>query len=458
MKIFITQLFIVATIFNLGAQSSTEWKAGVAKTIITPKLSMWLAGYGARTEPSDGTLHDIWAKAVAIEDQSGHQAVIVTLDLVGITKEISDEIRKEIKDEMGLEKSQIILSTSHTHSGPVLENALFDIYPLNDHEIKRIKQYSRSFTKDIVQLIRKAFRQMEPASLYSGNGVTRFQVNRRNNVEATLVTKSDLNGPHDPAVPVIKVENQKGELMAIIFGYACHPTVLSINQWSGDYPGFAQIELERDHPGAVALFFQGAGADQNPMPRRTIPLAKQYGRTLAAAVDRVLEEEMNPLESSLKTSYKEIMLKLNQPPTKEELVHHCEISESYQLRWGKRLLKNMEDGETFIEEYPYPIQAWKIGNQNLFTLGGELVVGYSVQLKNIFGHDSFVMGYANDVMSYIPTSTILHEGGYEGASAQVVYGLPSTWSFDIENSIINNLVELAKTVGITPPANKLITE
>jgi len=64
--------------------------------------------------------------------------------------------------------------------------------------------------------------------------------------------------------------------MAVAFGYACHATVLSIYQFSGDYPGFAQIEIEKSYPGVTALFFQGAGADQNPLPRRTIPLARQY--------------------------------------------------------------------------------------------------------------------------------------------------------------------------------------
>src|SRR5690606_39897908 len=65
--------------------------------------------------------------------------------------------------------------------------------------------------------------------------------------------------------------------------------------WSGDYVGFAQIALEKAYPGTTALFFQGAGGDQNPLPRRTVALAEQYGNTLAAAVERVVKEEMRPL-------------------------------------------------------------------------------------------------------------------------------------------------------------------
>jgi len=131
---------------------------------------------------------------------------------------------------------------------------------------------------------------------------------------------TDLNGPNDYAVPVLKVMNEAGNLMAVVFGYACHATVLSIYHLSGDYPGFAQIELEKMHPGITAMFFQGAGADQNPLPRRTVYLAQQYGRELAAAVDRVLSEEMRILAPSISTAYSEIRLPLSKPPTREELM------------------------------------------------------------------------------------------------------------------------------------------
>ncbi len=446
-------IFLICT--NLFSMDG-NWKAGVAKLNITPEYSMWLAGYGARTSPSDGTLHDIWAKALALEDAEGNRSVLVTSDLLGFPKGISDDIRAQLKQKLDLDKSQIILNSSHTHSAPVLSHALFDVYPLNEEELNKIEKYSDQLVIKMVGLITEAFDNLEKVRIYSENGQARFQVNRRNNSERTIIEQTHLNGPNDYAVPVIKVETEGGDLMAIAFGYACHPTVLGLNQWSGDYPGFAQIELEKDHPGTMALFFQGAGADQNPIPRRTVPLAKQYGRTLAAAVDRVLEEEMQELTPKLQTAYTEIDLNLNAPPSEQDLMKHCETAGGYQLRWGKRLLGELQSGKSFLDKYPYPLQVWKLGEQSIFTLGGELVVGYAIQLKKIFGHDVFVMGYSNDVMAYIPTAQILHEGGYEGASSQTVYGLPSTWAFDIETDIISNIVKLAKSIEMETPENPLI--
>ena len=73
-------------------QATDGWKAGVARVVITPEQSMWLAGYGSRDHPSEGTIHDLWAKALALEDANGKQAVLITSDLLGFPKNLSDRI------------------------------------------------------------------------------------------------------------------------------------------------------------------------------------------------------------------------------------------------------------------------------------------------------------------------------------------------------------------------------
>ena len=426
------------------------WKAGVAKMVITPEKSMWMAGYGSRKRPSEGSQHDLWAKALALEDIDGRQAVLVTSDLLGMPKKLSDRLRNRLQEKFNLARSQIILNSSHTHSGPALENSLPDVYPVNENQKKEIIQYTKWLEDKLVELVGQALGDMEPAQLYAENGVTRFQVNRRNNSELVLNRQAELNGPNDYSVPVIKVVNDSGEMLAVVFGYACHPTVLNGYEWSGDYAGYAQIELEKKYPGTTALFFQGAGGDQNPLPRRTVALAQQYGETLAAAVERVLNEEMRQLSSGLSVVYDEVELKLSEPPTKEELskIAVAENSSAAHKRWATRLLTKLERGESLMTSYPYPIQVWQLGDQLIFSLGGELVIDYAIKLKEIFGQDIFVMGYSNDVMSYIPSVRILREGGYEGERSQKTYGLPSTWAPSVEIKIINGFIELVKKENI----------
>src|SRR3712207_8784409 len=60
------------------------------------------------------------------------------------------------------------------------------------------------------------------------------------------------------------------------FGYACHATTTALYEWSGDWPGAAQIELEKAHPGATAMFWAGCGADQNPLDRKSTRLNSSH--------------------------------------------------------------------------------------------------------------------------------------------------------------------------------------
>ena len=357
---FVLALF-TADAFCESKPNQPAWKAGVARLVITPEHSMWMAGYAARDHQSEGTMHDLWAKALAMEDAEGNQAVLITTDLLGFPKALSDQIRDQLENQYKLSRARIILSSSHTHCGPVLKDALYDIYPLDQQHISAIEEYSARLADQIVVLVGKALASMEPVKIYAQNGVTRFAVNRRNNDAMTLNTLTELKGPSDHAVPVLKVVDKQGALMAVAFGYACHPTVLDQYQWSGDYPGFAQIELEQLYPGATAMFFMGAGADQNPLPRRSDALAKQYGKELAAAVERVLEEEMLELSPQLSTSYSEIQLPMNPPLSKDELIKISKDTRaytSYQNTWAKNMLLRMENKETLLSTYPYPLQVW----------------------------------------------------------------------------------------------------
>lgn len=445
--------FLIILIFNAASVAGQQtvakgWRAGVARVIITPEEPIWMAGYASREHPSEGTLVDLWAKALALEDANGKKVILITTDLLGIPAKMSARIRNQIAVKNGLTRSQIILSSSHTHTGPVLMDALFDIYPVDEKQLEAIRKYSNGLEKKIIDLSGEAIRSLVPVQIFSQNGITRFQVNRRNNKEATLNLQTELKGPNDYSVPVLKVTDLSGNMIAVAFGYACHATVLSSYQFSGDYPGFAQIEVEKSHPGVTAMFFQGAGADQNPLPRRTVPLAKQYGKELAAAVDRVLEEDMKKLEPAISTAYSEIDLAFSTPPSKEALMKIEKETEGYQHRWAVSQLETLRKNGSLLKSYPYPVQIWKLGDQSVMTMGGEVVIEYSIELKKIFGPDIFFIGYVNDDMAYIPSETILEEGGYEGESSQMVYGLPSKWESGIQNKILDEFKKLATKAGV----------
>lgn len=431
--------------------AADTWKAGAAKANITPEKFMWMAGYGSRDKPAEGKLTDLWAKALALEDAHGKRCVLITLDLVGIDRGLSQAVCEKLKQRYMLEREQIAICVSHTHTGPVVAKNLRPMHYLLLDQAQRalIDEYAAFLEAKIVAVVGEALGRLEPSSLAWGSGEAKFAVNRRNNPEPKvpeLQAAGMLRGPVDHDVPVLAVKNAAGKLKTVVFGYACHATVLSFFQWSGDYPAFAQIELEKTHPECLALFWAGCGADQNPLPRRTVELAQAYGKQLAESVEAVLAKELSPVAPELAASYREIPLPLGKLPTLDEVTASVASTDKYVAARGKMLLAEIEAGRPLAKTYSYPVGLWRLGTDVQFVfLGGEVVVDYALRLKSeLRGTKSWIAGYANDVMAYIPSRRVLLEGGYEGGGAMVYYGLPASWAPEVEELIVAEVLRQAK--------------
>lgn len=431
---------------------AAEWRAGVAKAVITPEKPMWMAGYGGRTAPADGKFHDLWIRVVALDAGDGQRGVILSSDTLGISQPIYEAVVQRLAASRGLTRDQITLHASHTHCGPVLKQALYDIYPLDDVQRALIEEYSAGLIEKIVRTIESALDDLQPATVSYGLGTADFAVNRRTNREPDvpqLRAENKLLGPVDHAVPVLAIRRTGGALAALVFGYACHNTTLSFQQWCGDYAGFAQNALEERHSGSVALFASGCGADQNPLPRRTVELATKYGTQLADGVDAVLQSGMRPVAPALQTAIELVPLEFGPVPTTERLQSLISSGAGYVQRWASRILELSKTADALPREYPYPIQAWRLGDEVLWiTLGGEVVVDYSLKFKGQYGWETWVSGYANDVMAYIPSERVLMEGGYEGQSSMFVYGQPcERWATGIEARIADGVSRVVGRVS-----------
>lgn len=439
----------LACLHALAAE--TLWKAGTAKAIITPAESLWLAGYGSRTKPAEGKVMDLWVKVLALEDARGRRAIILASDTLGIPQPMYQHLCAALKERFALEPDQVLLTASHTHCGPVLKGALTDMYPLDEHQRSLIDAYSTDLEKKIIDTAGKALAALAPARLAAGQGAAGFAVNRRNNPETNipaLIAQGALKGPVDHTVPVLAVFAPDGKLTALLFGYACHNTVMDFYKWSGDYAGFAQIALEKSHPDAVAMFFMGCGADQNPLPRRHLELAERYGNMLAAAVEEALLKPPVTLAAELKTAMEMVPLDLGPAPTEAELEKMKGDKAFANRQWATRLLGELKAEKPFARTYAYPLQAWRLGDsQLLITLAGEPVVDYALKFKKAFGPQTWVAGYCNDVMTYIPSLRVLKEGGYEGGRAMIVYGQPALrWGEDVEDLLTQSARRLVQRV------------
>lgn len=438
-----TSLAIVAALVAVEA-SAAGWRAGAASRSITPAEPLWMAGYASRDRPAEGTESDLFCKALVLEDGDGRRACLVTLDLVAIERGLAGRVRARIAERHAIPADAVAIAVSHTHCGPIVGESLPVMTEVIPEEQKApLARYAAALEATIVDVVGDAIAALGPASLSHGSGAATFAVNRRANPEAEvpgLRAAGKLAGPVDHTVPVLAVRRPDGSLAAVVFGYACHATVLSFQSWCADYPGFAQSDLEARHPGAVALFWAGCGGDQNPLPRRTVDLARDYGRQLADAVEGVLAgTALEPVAPSLETTFREIPLRFAAVPSDADLERDAASADRFVAARARVLARRRaETGRPLDIEHPFAIGLWRLGAEvEWLFLGGEVVVDYALRFADRpAGSRRWVTAYANDVMAYVPSRRVLVEGGYEGGGAMVYYGQPSPWAEDVEERIV----------------------
>lgn len=435
---FFAALILAASAF--AQVPASTWKAGTAKTVVTPTESIWMAGFGSRDKPSEGVRQDLYVRAAALQDAEGRTAVIATFDLAGVEKEMADAIAERCRREFNLPRDRLVLNISHTHSGPVAGLVLMPLYDLTPAQRDVVRRYTDNLIEKAVQTIGQAIRSLQPATVEFGQSLAGIAVNRRR------ATDRSLPGPVDHDVPVLAVRDANRKLIAVLVGYAAHATALNDYLISNDWPGFALSEIEQRHPGATALFIQGCAGDANPLPRRVEKLAQMYGEILAYAVDEVLRGKMTPLTGPLRTVLETTEVPFHQVPTRAELDQRMHDANPFVRQHARRLLEVLARDGKIAATYPYPVQVWQFGKELTFiALGGEVVVDYSLRLKARYGFNrTWVAGYSNDILAYIPSRRVLNEGGYEGGESMIYFGRPSRFGAAVEEIIVekvNDLVE-----------------
>jgi len=398
-----------------------NWKVGVAVAKVTPKKMLFMAGYASRKTPAIGKVQDLFAKALALQDEQGNKLVFVTLDLIGVPQLMRHAVAERAEKEFKLPQANLVMNASHTHSGPSLRTTPLTEKDKDNPLAKDAWDYTQKLQDDIVGIIGKALAEVQPARLTWNKARCGFAMNRRRDYtlppdHPNANKAPNPDGPVDHEVPALRIEAPDGTLRATLFGYACHNTSLGFYNWCGDYAGFAQEYLQEHRPNFTALFLTGCGADQNPYPRRSdvvpgitdLELSMQHGRSLSNAVEMALVVNPRQIAGPIRAAYEEIILDYAKP--------------------GR-------------ESHPYPVQVIKIGNDLTFiTLGSEVVVDYSLRFKREFAGAAgvWVAGYSNDYTGYVPSLRVLKEGGYEAAAG---------WADSVEDRIASKVHELHKKLS-----------
>ena len=424
--------------------NAAPWRAGLASIDITPSEPVRMSGYASRDQPAQGVNLELRANALTLEDAQGHRGIIVTTDLIGFRAAFAEPLCQRIVEATGLRREQILLNSTHTHTGPTLALDADDLdFP--PEQAAATVRYSRQLMQTLVEVVQESIEDLSPARLAWGTGVATFVMNRREFTDRGVILGVNPRGLVDRSVPVLRIDAPDGTLRGVLFGAACHNTTLGSKNMeiSGDFAGYAKSAIERAHPDSVAMFMQGCAGDANPWPRGSEEIARMHGATLGAEVLRVLGEELAPVAGPLATQFRSVDLPLQPRLSRAEIEQLGQGSGGWRGFVAAKMLEALEEEGQLPVAYSSPLGIWEFGDDlRLVALSGEVVVDYVAMLEQKLGRQRlWVAAYCNDVFGYIPSAQVLSEGGYE--TRGLYAGSVGIFSPDVERVLVDAVVEMA---------------
>jgi len=393
-------------------------KAAVAKADITPPAALPMYGFLDRIKDqrlSTGTLDPLYARVLVLE-VGERRLALVTLDL-GRTFNDSElvSLRQRVKSSAGI--SFLIVSASHTHSGPNILNA----YP-GDHP----PTWKMNALEKITAAVSEASHHLVDAQVATGRGEVYVGYNRRQvhsdgNV-TMLWTNPDKQptAPLDPSVWVMRIDDRSGTPIAVLVNYACHPVVFGSDnsKYSADFVAKMLSTVEESFTSAPLCFFlQGADGDINPY-YATTPLT-----------DGAIEKRDWTGEQLGKEAAR-IATTIHTEVAHEPAIDFADDVVEFQPRWDVRqfrdgLLRNygpevFDDHAGLFTHDPPPdhldlhVTSVLLNKEiAIFGMPGEPFVNFQINWKDRCPvRNCIVLGYTNGYFDYLPTIDAAAEGGY----------------------------------------------
>lgn len=401
---------------------------GVGKAVVTPPLGTPLAGFVHRqNQGATEVLDDLEVRAFWLQDERDESktVVIVTADIIGFGPSLVSKLRAEMRKRFELSPRRLLLAASHTHSGPqTCENMVGtgDFIP----------EVVEMVGDGILEAIDEAHQKLLPVEVVAGRGRCEgYAVNRRLFRDGVCLFAPNPDGVRDDEVTVVAFRDAKSEeVIAVLFHFTCHPTVMGDLRITADYPGAARRFIERTL-NCAAGFLPGCFGDVRPNCtfiggtkfRRGEPEdVAIFGEALGREVVRVIQNGLVKVNPSLNAQ----MVRADLP------------------------FARLPDGS--LPEpptCPLTIQRIDIAREiTLIAMSGEICCDYGLFIKQLDRSRFLIpMGYCNGLMGYICPSKYFEEGGYEPFDSVKFFGLPAPFSPEIERVIKGAALELLKATG-----------
>ena len=435
--------------------------AGAARVKLDPPVGLAMLGYGNRVGRNSGVHDDLAAQALVLSDGT-NKVAIAGVDLLAIGIRIADDIRERVAARTGIPADSILICATHTHSAPS-----FNIFATPRADAKpaegRNLEWERALPEKIASAIIQANENLEPAILRSAAAQFTLGVHRRLlRPHRQVQTAANRAGPADARVEALGAYRPDGTAIAFLMNYPCHGVVLCEDNllYSRDWPGFAMDEIESaaasaGAPRPISIFIQGATGNVDPRSRGNFEVAEQHGRAMGRAAIDALGHAPSISDGKIAARRIALNLKLKDLSAELAVARDCAAQtqtsldshrggDGYQL---KRLRdhhaqslaalsalevleeQNRRDRRVNMttRELATAMTVVTVGNLAFVGIPGELFVELGLALKaNPHFAQTFVAGYCNDLIGYIPTRAAYPEGGYEVDTARIAAGSGET--------------------------------
>jgi len=440
-------------------------KIGFAKTDITPRVGVELCGFGPFLNRHSIAVRDrLWARAMAIGNgKETETLILVSCDLVGLDGSTVTRIRELVGSATGIAPDRIMVHWIHTHSGP----NTCTLIGWGDMDFP----YMELLPGRIADACCRAVKGMvEGALSHAAVPCEGMGLNREYDRDAPPLEEV-LRDDWRPARPeltdtvchVIRANALDGRLIGFCSYFGCHPVVCcqETRYIHGDYAGVATNLLERENPGSVGLFLQGAQGDVNscvvhkPEPESLLALDVIAAR-FANSVRKGLNDATPLKDQGLSCVRREVVFsrimfsreELQKILAEKEAILHApgatDTSPEFRMATVyavsiRRMLAQIEAGETLVP--PTEVQGFRIGELTL--LGSPFEIFQAIKndvVKAAHSPIPLVMGLTNDLLGYAPDQSTAARGGYAAQMVPIMLGrLPFA---DIHRELVENLVKM----------------
>ncbi|MFL5772192.1 MAG: neutral/alkaline non-lysosomal ceramidase N-terminal domain-containing protein [Flavisolibacter sp.] len=425
-----------AQISGTSKGAAPKIKVGVGEAMITPPnpVGFPMAGYDRGKNTSTGVHDQLYARSIVVEGEGGASVVLMSVAVVNVSEEIIDKIRTGVQTQTGIPFKSVAISSTHTHSGPVIGNP--------------DSSYARFFIARCVESAVQAWKHRVPGKIgFGSTEIFGLAYNDRRMNHGGI--------PVDPEAAVIKIEDAQGKLMGVFFNFGCHPSALDLHNllFTEDWPYYA-IKGIKDQIGANVMvgYFQSAqgdakvgyqaelsavGADMNGL--RTFDFAEKKGRIMTDAVLKLLPSIQTSGDLQVQSTYDHFSFprRTTFPYThaqalswqKEAQTKLAEKEKQLGISIGPRTLDTYKvdlwlanqavSKSQWIENHPnpapilMPMQAIRLGNTVFVTFPSEVFTEIGLEVKQQSPYkNTFILGVAGDFGGYLPTAAEYLEQGY----------------------------------------------